>query len=108
MESIMLAEGSMPIDRILTIGGLAFTSLLAYYFYIKSMKQKEPFYYIRSNNLIQDNLSQMSGLNISYSGQKVENLTVSQIIFWNRGSEIINKDDIVISEPLRIESLANI
>ena len=40
-----------------------------------------------------------------YGGTSIQNLTVSKVAFWNDGREIINKSDIVDSDPLRIEAV---
>jgi hypothetical protein len=97
----------MSIDTVLGIIGtiLGVIGLITgYIFYRKSLKVKEPYYSIWSNNLIQDNVTSMSGLEVSFKGKKVDNLTVSKILFWNDGSDTIEKGDIVSTDPLRIES----
>ncbi len=71
---------------------------------IRSIKKKEPIYSIKSNNLISGSVSTLNKLLISYNNQKIENLTVSKILFYNRGSETINKQDIQTINPLRVSS----
>jgi hypothetical protein len=96
----------MDIDTVLGIVGtiLGILGLITgYVFYRKSLRVKEPCWAIRSNNLIQDNISQMSGLEIEYKGHEVQTLTVSKVLFWNKGFETINRDDIVAANPLRIK-----
>ena len=84
---------------ILGIAGLA----TGYIFYKKSLKIKQPMYIIRTNNLIQDSISQMSGLEVAYKGRFISNLSVSKVLFWNSGSETLDNQDIVKTNPLRIE-----
>src|SRR5688500_3410655 len=84
---------------------LAVLSLIyAYYHYRKGLKIKEPVYSIKSNNLISGSTSTLENLNISYKDYKVENLTVSKILFYNRGAETINRQDIETINPLKISS----
>ena len=95
----------MGIDTILGILGtlLGVVGLITgYIFYRKSLKVKSPLFLIKSNNLIQDNITSISGLGVTYKGIKVQNLTVTRILFWNDGSDTIDNNDLVIANPLRI------
>ena len=95
----------MGIDPILGLIGSFFgmVGLMAgYIFYRKSLKVRSPLFVIKSNNLIQDNITSISSLGITYNGIKVQNLTVTNLIFWNSGSEIIDRNDLVIANPLKI------
>jgi hypothetical protein len=96
----------MSIDTVLGLTGtiLGMIGLFTgYVFYRRSRRVKEPFYSINSNNLIQDNVSSMTGLEVSYKGYPIESLTVTKILFWNNGADTIEKSDIVSANPLRIE-----
>lgn len=75
-----------------------------YYFYKKSIRIKEPVYCIKSNNLISGSASTLQNLNISYKDHKVENLTVSKILFYNRGAETIKAEDLETINHLGISS----
>ncbi|ETI60836.1 hypothetical protein [Marinomonas profundimaris] len=44
-----------------------------------------------------------SEVSIKYDGDDVKKLTRTSIIFWNHGTEILNGEDIVLSDPLRLE-----
>jgi hypothetical protein len=79
--------------------------IAAYYFYRKSIKGKEPCWMIFSNNLISGVESKFDGINVIYKGQKVKNVTVSKVYFWNKGSDTIVAEDIQTRNPLVIESL---
>lgn len=82
--------------------------VLAIVFYNLSRREKKPYWSIGSNNLIEGFSSQVPGLEISYNNQKVENLTVSKIVFWNAGKETINATDIAEGDPLQIIAKGNI
>ena len=43
-------------------------------------------------------------MTVNYKEEKVENFTVSKILFYNRGRETINKQDITTISPLRVSS----
>lgn len=96
----------MTIDTILGIIGtvLGMIGLVTgYIFYRKSVRIKEPIIAIRNNNLFQNFSSKLKGLEISFNSHTVESLTVTKAVFWNNGSETINKSDIVNEEPLRFD-----
>ncbi|MBP2029909.1 hypothetical protein J2755_000843 [Methanohalophilus levihalophilus] len=69
---------------------------------IKSRKEKRPSYSTRSFNIIDSSISKFESLNILYSDEQIENLTVSKLIFWNKGRETIDGSDITPAEPLFI------
>jgi hypothetical protein len=71
---------------------------------IKSNKKKELVYSIRSNNLISGSVSNLENLTITYKDQKIGNLTVSKILFFNRGNETITKQDLMSIHHLGINS----
>jgi hypothetical protein len=80
-----------------TIGVLGLIlAIVGIYLTIKSNKKKEPVYSIKSNNLISDYASKYKNLNVSYNRKKVENITISKILFYNRGAETITQDDIYL------------
>jgi len=83
---------------ILAVLGIFFTA----YFYFRSRKSKAPTYTVRTINLVRDNLSKISTLDILYSGKKINNLSISKIALWNDGQETINSTDIAPLKPLII------
>jgi hypothetical protein len=97
----------MTIDTILGILGimLGLAGLIAgYIFYRKSIRIKQLLYSLKTDNLIKDNVAQLSGLVITCSGRNVKILSASNIVIWNNGSETIDLLDIVKSNPLRIHA----
>ncbi len=75
--------------------------------YRKGRKIKKPTYYVKSNNLFTDFSSKITKLKMLYGDTPIERLTASKVAFWNDGTETINKEDIVGSEPLRIEAVGS-
>jgi hypothetical protein len=59
----------------------------------------------KANNLIQDNVSKFSGVEITYKNRKVMSLTISKIVFWNSGQETISRNDLVKLNPLQIRGI---
>jgi hypothetical protein len=76
--------------------------ITGYIFYRKGLRLREPTVSLKTNNLIQDHVSQLDGLEIRYKGHTVKNLSVTKVVFWNNGAETINNSDIVKANPLRI------
>mgnify|MGYP001130975202 CR=1 FL=1 len=86
------------VSFIIAILGVA----LAIIFYIKGKKVKLPYYAVRSINIVRDSGSWIDSLKIHYSGQLIENLTVTKIAFWNAGRDTIDSRDIASAEPLTV------
>jgi hypothetical protein len=75
------------------------SAILMIILHIKGKKVKLPCYTFRSNNLVKDLFSRIGPLEMRYSGQQIENLTVTKIAFWNAGRDTIDKRDIVSADP---------
>lgn len=69
---------------------------------VRSIKKKEPVFSIKSINIISNYASLFDHLTVSYKGERVENFTVSAVLFFNRGVEALDGDDIARLNPLRI------
>jgi len=84
---------------------LAIISIIyAYYLQRKSIRIKEPIFSIKSNNLISGTVSILENLTISFKDHKIQNLTISKILFFNRGAETITRQDIETINRLSISS----
>jgi len=81
---------------------LGFSSFVwGIYSYLKSRRVKSPCYAVRSFNII-SKISKIKELEIFYSGQAIENLTATKIMFWNAGRETINSQDIPDADPITV------
>ena len=92
--------GTMQFDDdslLLTLIPFLITTLIAYYFYKKSNREKIPQIRIHNANLINEEHKIFGGdLKLKFKGKgKIHNFSVARIIFWNDGREIINRSDIV-------------
>jgi len=72
-------------------------------FYVKSKKIKKPTYIIRTTELVKDNVQISAKIEISYAGEKVKNLSISKLAFWNDGKEPIKLDDIPSKASIKIK-----
>lgn len=76
--------------------------ILAYAFYRKAKKDKEPYWAIQTVNLIRDYSVELGGVEVLYAGEKVKNLSISKLLFWNHGALTIDRRDIADADPLGI------
>ena len=88
------------LDYVLTIIGF----VLAYVFYRRSRRSKEPCWSVRNNVLIEGYSSKVGKLDIRFKDEQVENLSIARIAFWNQGAETLDRHDIETINPLRIEA----
>ncbi len=93
----------------LVVGVLGFVlgPLTGYYFYRKSIRQREPWWSRKGTTLIRDYSKRLPGMDILYDGNPVPNLTITKILFWNHGAETIDSSDVSVNDPLRIETTAD-
>ena len=98
----------MTTSDILTILTAIVGILVSYYFFRQAQKEKRPCWAVKSNNLIRNFSSKISKLEVVYDQEKIENLTISRIIFWNNGAETIEKHHIVSADPLRVSGKSGI
>jgi len=78
--------------------------ITGYIFYRRSLRTKEPSFALRTNNLIRNHISAIDGLEVFYKNQKVNNLSVTKMMFWNNGAETIERQHITRTNPLVIFS----
>ena len=101
----------MNLDKYIGIAGFLigiFGITLSYITYRKSRRSKSLCYDIEHNNLIKDFSVHLSGLSVKYKNKGIKNLTSTKLVFWNSGSEIIDKSDVVEKFPLLIFAAENI
>lgn len=95
----------MNIDwqTILSISGIILTiffGILSYIFYRKGIKKKKLLITSNSTILISEDLSNYNGLQISYNNEDVKTLTSTTITIRNIGNDVIEKNDIIPSDPI--------
>lgn len=77
----------ITIDRILAIIAIVVTAFVAYYFYRKSKKEKEPM-------CLYENTTLEPKKSFRYGDKQIDRITRTQLTFWNNGREPIQKSNI--------------
>ncbi|MDR2570619.1 MAG: hypothetical protein LBD23_10045 [Oscillospiraceae bacterium] len=73
----------------LALIGLILTLIL----YFKGKRKKSIKYYLEGDSLFEDFVEKINGLSIQFFGKQIKTLTVTKIVFWNSGTETINRED---------------
>lgn len=82
------------IQIIIALVSIFATGLIGILVLIFFRRTQNPSCAIRSNNVFTDHVSRVEGLEIQYSGNPIESLTISKVLFWNRGREAIRQNDV--------------
>ncbi|CAN5613688.1 hypothetical protein BH23BAC4_BH23BAC4_06030 [soil metagenome] len=90
----------MEIDLSLVIGITGI--VLAIFFYISSRRNKLLAYSVKSIPIIYKMYSTIPGLTIYHKDQKIEQLVSTEVVIWNKGSDIIDRDDVAQSQPVTL------
>lgn len=88
--------------NILSIILTMFFGVLSFVFYRKGIKKKKLLIIAKSTLLISQNLSNYSGLKISYNNEEIQSLSSTTIIIKNTGNDIIESSDITPIVPINI------
>jgi len=84
----------------ITVGLLGFATSV--YLYSKGKKSRTPTYIVRTINLVRESVKKIDTVEILYSKEKVQNLSVSKIALWNDGRETINANDVALKDTVRL------
>jgi hypothetical protein len=71
---------------------------------LNSLRRKRPTWAVRGSTLIRLGQPTLPNLKILYGDQQVQSVTVSRILFWNRGTEPILRENIPPDAPLTIRA----
>jgi hypothetical protein len=86
----------MTTDIIIAVASTVAGLIIAHIYHRLQMSRRELCWSIDSTSLIKGYSSLFEKLKIQYGGQRIENLTVSKIVFWNNGNETIDYADIAV------------
>jgi hypothetical protein len=92
------SERHRVVDTLIGIASL----VTGFIFYRGSLRVKQPLFLVKSNALIRNSISDISGLEITYKGVQIADLFISEVLFCNCGAETLHRQDIVSGNPLRI------
>lgn len=83
---------------------LALLSLLiGHYYYKKSFREKKVTFLVETKSILRCNTRGTSELEILCNSFKITGLSISNVIFWNSGTDLLHMvDDIVKGSPLQI------
>ena len=69
-------------------------------FYLRSKRQKEPVWSFEARKVIGLGAESPKELQLTFAGRPVDEVAETRLIFWNRGRETINREDVV--DKLRV------
>jgi hypothetical protein len=83
---------------------LALLSLLiGHYYYTKTFREKKVTFLVETKSILRCNMHGTSELEILCNGFNITGLSISNVIFWNSGTDLLHMvDDIVKGSPLQI------
>jgi hypothetical protein len=76
--------------------------ILAIIFYYRSKSIKNPCYSRTGKTLIDCKLMERNPIEVTFLDEPVETLTITYVALWNNGRATISRDDIAVTDPLRI------
>lgn len=77
--------------------------VLAVVFYLRGRKQVRPVFRVRDLEIVSDDTTRWPGLGVTYRKTPVKRLTLSEITFWNAGTDTLDGDALVVQDLLRVE-----
>jgi hypothetical protein len=80
------------------VAGIAAT-VVAYLF---GRRVKRPTWSVRTTDLVTKRTGELRGLSVRFNSQEVSDLSVSRIVFFNKGADPIRRADIAPAAPLKI------
>ncbi len=97
---VLLSDWSRDIAIVLIT--IIITVTVGYVFYRLSFQEATPVFYSKSIVIINGGIRDLSDeIEVLYSGNKVDKLTKTVVIFWNAGKKILEGKEIVTTEPIR-------
>ena len=75
---------------------------LAFVFYFRGQRIRQPVFRTRTFHLVEEKLTKIQALKILYHDHPIENLSLTRVAIWNRGSEPIRSIDVADTDKLRI------
>ena len=91
----------------ISIGGVLATlcsTALAIFFFLRQRRIKKPYFASRGVTVFQNLTEQFPELEVNYGGSPVSQLGFTRLIFWNRGTEIINAVDVAEADRIRVSA----
>lgn len=77
-------------------------TVLGVVFYYKTRNTKGLAFTTASSNIISDLSNKLNHIQISYQGNSVNTITVTNLAIWNRGNSVIDNSEISSADPIKI------
>jgi hypothetical protein len=80
--------------------------LLSIYFYFIGKRERRPYYFLKSNNIVKKAHEMIPGLKLHFAGygEDLFDFTVTKLVFWNKGRETIRKEDVASADPIKVNA----
>lgn len=98
LEKLMQSPVAWAILSMVTIVSLP----LAIYSIVTSKKRKEISYVGKSYCIVEKGKKKLSNFELLYKGKGVSDISITQYAIWNSGNQLLNRQDIVSEQPIRI------
>jgi len=87
---------------IISLLGVAIT-VIALIIQIKDKKRKAIFYSITTNVLLDNKVSMIDGIRVTFHDEEVRNIAISTVKIWNGGNELLEASDFYSGKELKLE-----
>ena len=81
-----------------------FSVIFGVWTWYASKQRKEISILCKSDEIIKAGKQRINGLNVTFDGREIEDLTSTKFYIWNSGNQVLHNADIVPSKPLRIHT----
>jgi len=71
---------------------------------VKGSKKKELSYYCKTNKIIRAGKTLIPKIDLKYDNKDIDDLSITRIVIWNSGNDVLNENDMVEKKPLSIVS----
>ena len=107
LKTALVTLQQNPFYNALVILLSLFIGGLGVYITLRTSKSKNPQLLTKSTNIISDTSTIIPGLEVLYKDVPQDNITITKLLYWNKGYEPIRSDDIPKNNPIRILPVSN-
>src|SRR5216684_2807288 len=86
------------------ITGVTVAIAVGFITYYLSKSTKDPVFVVSPSELVAQTVNGEGSLKILWEDKEIQNAASVKVALWNDGSQYIDKNDISVAEPIRIES----
>src|SRR5438046_1546645 len=89
------------------LAGILATVVVGIWAYFAGIRDKLPYYAIRSINIASDLQNKIPALQMTFDHAPISTFTVTKVAFWNAGRAAVVRTDIPDGDPIRLEVATN-